>query len=58
MSKADDNMVLIEDCEKRESKLSDWDRLFLDSIRAQLEKDKPLTERQTAALEGIWERIT
>ena len=58
MSKADDNMVLIEDCEKRESKLSDWDRLFLDSIRAQLEKDKPHTERQIAALEGIWERIT
>ena len=58
MSKSDESMALIEDCEKRESKLSDWERKFVDSVRAKLEKDWPLTERQTETLEAIWERIT
>jgi hypothetical protein len=58
MSQSGNNQTLIEDCEKRESKLSNWERGFIDSVRAQLEKDRPLTERQTEILEKIWDRIT
>lgn len=58
MSRSDEHLTLIEDCEKRESKLSDWERGFVDSVRSQLEKDRPLTERQTETLETIWERVT
>ncbi len=58
MSQSDNNLTLIEDCEKRESKLSNLERGFIDSVRAQLEKDWPLTERQAEILEKIWDRIT
>ena len=50
--------TLIDDCEKREKRLSAWDVDFLVSIRARLDDKKPLTPKQTECLEGIWERAT
>lgn len=49
---------MIDDCEKRESHLTDWERGFLDSIGRQLEREKPLTPKQIEALEKIWDRVT
>lgn len=49
---------LVEDCEKRESRLDDWSRTFIDSIRKQLEQAKPLTAKQAVKLDEIWERAT
>lgn len=54
----DDTMQLIEDCEARESRLSDWDRSFIDSIKHQLAAGRALTEKQAAKLDDIWERAT
>lgn len=54
----DDHLQLIEDCENRESRLSDWDRSFLDSIKRQLEGGGTLTEKQSDKLDEIWERVT
>lgn len=54
----DDHSIMIEDCEKRESKLSDWERSFIDSISMQLSKGKVLTEKQASTLDAIWERVT
>jgi hypothetical protein len=34
---ADEYITLIEDCEKREERLSDWERGFIDSLRRQIE---------------------
>lgn len=48
----------IEDCEKRESRLSDWDRTFLDSISGQLAKGRALSPKQIEKLDEIWERAT
>ena len=50
--------TLIDDCEKREKRLSAWDVDFLISIRSRLDYKKPLTPKQTECLEGIWERAT
>lgn len=50
--------TLIEDCENRESSLSDWERLFVNSISEQLCRGGSLTERQAEKLEAIWERVT
>ena len=58
MSQSDEHLTMVEDCEKRESKLSDWERTFIDSLRAQLESDGALTARQAETLDSIWERIT
>ena len=58
MNPSDEHLTLIEDCEKRESKLSDWERGFIDSVRAKLEKDGQLSDKQVGVLESIWERVT
>jgi len=54
----DDTMVMIEDCEERESRLSDWDRTFIDSIKKTLTSGGSLTRRQLEALESVWNEAT
>jgi len=51
-------LQMIEDCEKRERHLSAWDADFLSSVKDRLVDKRPLTPKQIAALEGIWERAT
>lgn len=58
MSQSDEHLTLITDCENRESKLSDWERGFIDSVRSQIEKGRALTDKQVQNLESIWERVT
>lgn len=50
--------TLIADCEARESRLSDWEAGFIDSIKAQITDGRGLTERQAATLEKIWDKAT
>lgn len=49
---------LIDDCEARESRLSDWDRDFIDSIKLRLSRGTALTPKQIEKLDQIWERAT
>lgn len=49
---------MITDCMKRESKLSEWEKTFLDSIDAQLGRGHSLTAKQIETLDKIWERVT
>jgi len=49
---------MVEDCEKRESRLTEWEAGFIDSIRHQLEAERPLSEKQAEALDKIWEQAT
>lgn len=58
MSAYEEVTAQIEDCEKRESKLSDWERQFIDSVSLQRSKGKSLTRKQLQTLDDIWERIT
>lgn len=51
-------MTLIEDCETRSDKLSDWEVSFIDSIKDQLTRSGGLSEKQTERLEAIWDRVT
>lgn len=55
---ADEYLTLIEDCEKRESRLSDWERSFIDSLRRQIEAGRPPTQKQIDSLDRTWERAT
>lgn len=54
----DEYQTMIDDCENRESKLSDWDRNFIDSISNQLKRGRMLSQKQIETLESIWERVT
>lgn len=58
MSTHDEHQQMVQDCENRESKLTDWERGFIDSIGRQLAASKPLSEKQAETLDAIWERIT
>ena len=54
----DEHRTMVEDCEKRESRLSDWERGFIDSISDSLSEGRTLTPRQAETLDAIWERVT
>jgi hypothetical protein len=57
-SRHDEHLTMIEDCENRESKLTDWERSFIDSIARQLADGRALSEKQRESLDTIWERVT
>ncbi len=54
----DEYLTMIEDCEKRESRLSEWEVEFMDSIRIQVESGKMLSPKQLGILDRVWERAT
>ena len=53
-----EHLQLIEDCENREMKMSEWERDFISSIRSWLESGKSLTPKQEARLNEIWDKVT
>ena len=54
----DEYVTLLDDCEAREERLSDWERGFCDSLRRQLEQGRRPTPKQIEALDSAWERAT
>jgi hypothetical protein len=54
----DEYQTMIDDCENRESRLSDWDRDFIGSISNQLKRGLMLSKKQIETLEKILERVT
>lgn len=54
----DEISQMIVDCENRESKLSDWERKFIQSVSERAGNGLHLTTMQVSTLESIWERIT
>ena len=55
---SDEYAQMIADCEKRESKLSDWERGFIDSLEQQISNGKAPSRKQIERLDEIWERVT
>ncbi len=58
MSWTEEYITLLDDCEKREDRLTDWERTFVDSLRSQLEAGRRPSQKQIDALDSIWERAT
>lgn len=54
----DEYITLIEDCERRSHKLSDWELNFIDSLRRQLEDGRRPTANQIEKLDECWEKAT
>lgn len=54
----DEYLTMLDDCEKRESRLSDWERTFIDSLRRQVERGHGLSKKQIEILDATWERAT
>jgi hypothetical protein len=49
---------MLEDCEQRSPKLSDWETDFIDSLSVQIGRGHSLTDKQIEKLEQVWERVT
>jgi hypothetical protein len=54
----DEILLMIRDCERRESKLSDWERGFIDSLSDRIGLGRGVTKLQEDKLEDIWTRVT
>lgn len=48
----------VADCEKREARLTDWERSFVDSIRNQIEQGRRPSAKQIEMLDRVWEHAT
>lgn len=53
-----EHQQMVEDCEAREERLSDWERSFIDSIKHRLAAGQGLTTNQAARLDEVWEKAT
>lgn len=51
-------LQLLQDCEKRESRLTDWERGFIDSLSTQIASGRRPTPKQIETLDNIWEKAT
>lgn len=54
----DEYRTLINDCRKRDTKISSWEADFLDSISERLDDNRPLTAKQVETLDNIWNKAT
>jgi hypothetical protein len=54
----EEHYSMVEDCTARESRLSEWEAGFIESITEALHNGKSLTERQEEILNSIWEKVT
>lgn len=51
----DEFRQMIDDCEVREERMTDWERGFIDSLSR---REAPPTEKQLDTLNSIWDRVT
>lgn len=58
MNNIEENQQMLEDIQHRESKLTDWEAKFIDSIEWNIGRGKGLSPRQQETLESIWEKVT
>lgn len=52
-----DIVDLLDECETQESKLSDWEREFVDSVSDQVARKRGLTSRQYEKLQDVVDRL-
>ena len=53
-----EHQQMAEDCEARESRLTEWERGFIDSMKHRLAHGQGLSTTQAQKLDEIWERAT
>lgn len=58
MSTQEEIVTMLDDVEKREEKLSDWERQFIDDLSVKLGRGQSITPGQDAKLTQIWQRVT
>lgn len=54
----DEHKVMIQDCVKRHSRLTEWEIEFISDLQLAVEKGWDFTIRQDSKLDEIWEKAT
>ncbi len=54
----DEYKTMVNDCQSRDKKMSEWEKEFMSSIEARLNKGDELTLKQIETLNKIWEKVT
>lgn len=49
---------MIKDCQKRESRMTEWECNFIESIDEQFSRNGSLSPKQLQILDNIWEKVT
>lgn len=49
---------MIQDCEKRETRMTDWEQEFCDSLSQQIGCGRSLSVKQMDVLGRIWDKVT
>lgn len=49
---------MLKDCQKREERLTDWERNFIDSLEHRMLHGGVPTPKQCEVIDRIWERVT
>ncbi len=49
---------MIDDCENRDTQMSEWEQGFISSVSTQLGNDRFLTDKQDETLTDIWRKVT
>ena len=55
---ADEYLTMLDDCEDRSEKLSDWECSFVDSLQRQITEGRRPSPKQIETLDNCWERAT
>lgn len=58
MSWEQEYVTMLEDCEKRSDRLTEWEVGFVDSLQNQIWAGRRPSAKQTETLDNIWERAT
>jgi hypothetical protein len=54
----DEYREMIDDCQSRADRMSEWESGFMDSIEEQLHDTKSLSPKQVDILNRVWEKVT
>jgi hypothetical protein len=51
-------VTLLDDCEQRSARLTEWEATFVDSLRKQIAEGRRPSQKQIDTLDRIWESAT
>ncbi len=54
----EEHRQMVEDCMARESRMSEWEQEFMQSLAELLAAGRGLTDRQAKKLSDIWDKVT
>ncbi len=54
----DEYVTMLEDCEKRSERLTEWECGFVESLQRQIANGHQPSAKQIEKLDSIWDRVT